>query len=81
MLRAYYHCKEDKKATYSIIYEDGTTINQIKVDMRCNNAVLDAIHNSENNQVTLYSRRLTKSDVYYSLPFFEYLAKKEVDNV
>lgn len=67
MLRAFYHCKDRKNATYSTIYENGATVSQIKSDMRGNNAVLDAIYNSETNKVALYSKNLTKGDVYANL--------------
>ena len=63
MLKAYYHCKDYKNATFCATYDNGTSIRQIKNDMKGNNAVLDAIHNSKNNQVTIYSKRLTKGDV------------------
>ena len=81
MLRAFYHSKKFTNTICTLAYEKGTAISKIKSDMRHYNVVLDAVYNSDTNKVTLYSKNLTKENVYYSLPFFEYLAKKEGDNV
>lgn len=65
MKKVFYHFKENKNATH--IYETADALKQIKSDISCNGAVLDAIYNEQTQTVTLYSKNLTKEDVLYNI--------------